>query len=134
MLRTAARVFGVVFILVGILGFLPGVTDGHMLLGVFHVNAAHNLVHLLTGAVALVAASSGVAASRTYFRIFGLVYGLIAILGFFGGDKPVLGFISNNLADTWLHFTIALTSLVLGFAVNPEPEEPRPIGPANPTA
>ena len=134
MLRTAARLFGIAFILIGILGFVPGVTDGHMLLGVFHVNTAHNIVHLLSGALALVAASAGVGASRTYFRVFGLAYGLVAILGFLGGDKPVLGFISNNLADTWLHVTIALTALVLGFAVTPEPEKPRPIGPAHPAA
>jgi len=134
MLRTAARLFGLAFILIGILGFVPGITDGHMLLGVFHVNTARNLVHLLSGALALVAASSGVAASRTFFRVFGLAYGLVAILGFLGGDQPVLGFISNNLADTWLHATIALAALVLGFAVTPEPEEPRPIGPAQPTA
>lgn len=134
MLRSAARLFGIAFIVVGVLGFVPGVTDGHMLLGVFHVNAAHNIVHLLSGALALVAASAGVGASRTWFRVFGLAYGLVAILGFLGGDKPVLGFISNNLADTWLHVTIALTALVLGFAVTPEPEKPSPIGPAHPTA
>lgn len=133
MLRTAARIFGIAFILVGILGFVPGVTKGHMLLGVFHVNAAHNIVHLLSGAAALAAAASGAAAARTYFRIFGLVYGLVAILGFLGGDKPVMGMISNNRADAWLHVAIALTSLVLGFAVKPEPQEPRPIGPAHPT-
>ena len=132
MLRTAARIFGFAFLLVGVLGFVPGVTRGHMLLGVFHVNAAHNVVHLLSGAVALVA-SSGEAASRTFFRFFGVVYGLVAILGFIGGDKPVLGFISNNVADTWLHVVIALASLVLGFAVKTEPQAPRPIGPASPT-
>ena len=47
MVKTAAVLFGVVFLLVGILGFVPAVTKDQMLLGIFHVNAAHNCVHLL---------------------------------------------------------------------------------------
>jgi hypothetical protein len=54
MVRTAAKLFGAVLVLVGILGFVPGITtdDGH-LLGIFHVNAIHNIIHLASGAVAL---------------------------------------------------------------------------------
>ena len=55
MVKTAAVLFGVVFLLVGILGFVPAVTKDQMLLGIFHVNAAHNCVHLLSGVVALFA-------------------------------------------------------------------------------
>jgi len=86
-----------------------------MLLGIFHVNAAHNVVHLLSGAVALFAGMSSVGASRWYFRIFGLVYGLVAVMGFFVGDGMLLGLITNNVADTWLHVGIAAVSLILGF-------------------
>lgn len=129
MLRTAARVFGFAFLLVGVLGFVPGITRNHMLLGVFHVNALHNLVHLLSGAVALAAAASSVNASRTFFRVFGVIYGLVAVLGFVAGDRPVLGLIANNAADTWLHVAIAGVSLLLGFAVK---ESPHPVGPARP--
>jgi hypothetical protein len=115
MLKTLAVIFGVVFLLIGILGFVPSMAPDQMLLGIFHVNAAHNAVHLLTGAVALFCGMASVAASKTFFRIFGVVYGLVAILGFVVGDGMLLGLISNNVADTWLHVAIAVVSLILGF-------------------
>jgi Domain of unknown function (DUF4383) len=118
MLKTAAILFGIVFLLVGVLGFVPGITTtGQMLLGIFHVNAVHNIVHLLSGAVALITGLTSTAAARTYFRVFGIVYALVAILGFFTGYGLLLGLISNNMADTWLHVLIALVALALGFVV-----------------
>jgi hypothetical protein len=118
MLKTAAIIFGIVFVLVGVLGFVPGITTtSQMLLGIFHVNAVHNSVHLLSGAVALITGLTSTAAARTYFRVFGIVYALVAILGFFTGDGLLLGLISNNMADTWLHVLIAIVALALGFAV-----------------
>jgi hypothetical protein len=117
MIKTAAVLFGIVFILIGILGFVPGITNDEMLLGIFHVNAAHNVVHLLSGAVALFAGMTSIGASRMYFRIFGVVYGLVAILGLMnmGQHTMLLGLISNNDADTFLHIAIAAVSLLLGF-------------------
>jgi hypothetical protein len=121
MLKTAALVFGVVFLLVGILGFVPAAAPNGMLLGVFHVNAAHNVVHLLSGAVALWAGLTSVSASRLYFRVFGVVYALVAVLGFFAArDGMLLGLITNNPPDTWLHVAIAVAALVLGFVVKDE--------------
>ena len=118
MLKTAAILFGIVFLLVGVLGFVPGITTtGQMLLGIFHVNAVHNIVHLLSGAVALITGLTSTAAARMYFRVFGIVYALVAILGFFVGYGLLLGLISNNMADTWLHVLIALVALALGFVV-----------------
>lgn len=121
MIKTAAVLFGIVFILIGILGFVPGITNNEMLLGIFHVNAAHNVVHLLSGAVALFAGMTSVGASRMYFRIFGVVYGLVAILGLMnmGQHTMLLGLISNNDADTFLHIGIAAVSLLLGFMPAP---------------
>jgi hypothetical protein len=118
MLKTAAIIFGIVFLLVGVLGFVPGITTGQMLLGIFHVNAVHNIVHLLSGAVALITGLTSTAAARMYFRVFGIIYALVAILGFFTGDGLLLGLISNNMADTWLHVLIAIVALALGFAVH----------------
>jgi hypothetical protein len=115
MVKSAAVLFGVVFLLVGILGFVPAVTKDQMLLGIFHVNAAHNVVHLLSGAIALFAGMTSIGASRMYFRIFGLVYAAVAVMGFMMGDTLLLGLISNNTADTWLHVGIAAVSLLLGF-------------------
>jgi hypothetical protein len=115
MVKSAAVLFGVVFLLVGILGFVPAVTKDQMLLGIFHVNAAHNVVHLLSGAIALFAGMTSAGAARIYFRIFGVVYGLVAVMGFMMGDTLLLGLISNNAAVTWLHVVIAAVSLLLGF-------------------
>lgn len=115
MLKKAANVFGWVLLVVGVLGFVPGITtDGH-LLGIFDVNTVHNLIHIVSGLAALYLARQGEAQSQMFFKVFGVIYGLVAILGFFSGDMPVLGIVSNNMADTWLHVVIALVSLYLGF-------------------
>jgi hypothetical protein len=121
-LKRAAIGFGIVFLLVGILGFVPAVAPQEMLLGIFHVNAAHNVVHLLSGAIALACGLASVAASRLYFRIFGIVYGLVAVLGFMQGNTHLLGLISNNMADVWLHVAISVVALILGFGVRAEPQ------------
>ena len=116
MAKSMAVLFGIVFLVVGILGFVPAVTKDQMLLGIFHVNAAHNCVHLLSGVVALICGMMGVGAARMYFKLFGLVYAAVAVLGFLNpGDTMLLGLISNNMADTWLHVAIAAVSLLLGF-------------------
>ena len=117
MVKTMAVLFGVVFLVVGVLGFVPGITKDEMLLGIFHVNTAHNAVHLLSGLVALFCGMSSVSASQWYFRIFGLVYGAVAVMGFMhmGHDTMLLGMVSNNDADTYLHVAIAAVSLILGF-------------------
>ena len=114
MLKKAAMVFGVVFILVGILGFVPGVTNDGMLLGIFHVDTLHNIIHLVSGIAALALAGS-YGTSKIYFQVFGVIYALVAILGYFSGDDKVLGLITNNMSDAVLHTVIALVSLYLGF-------------------
>lgn len=115
MVKTAAILFGLVFLLVGILGFVPACTSNEMLLGIFHVNFAHNIVHLASGAVFLLCGMAGPGPSRTFFKIFGIVYALVAALGFYYGDQPILGIVSNNMADVWLHVVLAAVMLFLGF-------------------
>ena len=115
MIQLAAKLTGVVLLAVGILGFVPGITTNEHLLGVFHVNTAHSIIHLLSGAAALTAGLTNVKASRLYFRIFGVVYGLVAILGFVYGDRPILGLVSNNMEDTLLHLAIATFALAISF-------------------
>ena len=115
MVKTAAVIFGLVFLLVGILGFVPAVTKDEMLLGIFHVNFAHNIVHLASGAIFLLCGMAGAGPSRTFFRIFGIVYALVAALGFYYGDQPILGIVSNNMPDVWLHVVLAVVMLFLGF-------------------
>jgi preprotein translocase subunit Sss1 len=121
MLQAAAKIFGFVFLLIGVLGFVPALTpDGH-LLGIFEVGGIHNIIHLLSGVAALATGYSSPAASRLYFQIFGVVYALVALLGFVYGDKALFGIVEHNMADTFLHVVIAGTALYFGFASKPEP-------------
>lgn len=138
MLRTPAQIYAVVlgvsFLAAGVLGFFyssdfstgaaagaPENTD--FILGLFQVNGWHNVVHVVTGALALsVAGRQG--AARTFAIAFGAVYGVVTVLGVLAGDPPVvLGLVSVNAADDYLHAAVALLGLVLGFAT---PREPAP--------
>lgn len=120
MAKTFGMLFGIVFLAVGILGFVPGVTttgaDGMpMLLGIFMVNTAHSCVYIASGVIFLLAAMSGAGAARLWFQIFGLVYAVVAVLGFMTPNGLLLGLISNNPADTWLHVVLAVAMLAIGF-------------------
>lgn len=113
-IQTWAWVFAVVLLVVGILGFVPGITmDGH-LLGIFAVDTTHNIVHLVTGLAALAAAMTSAANARLFFRVFGVIYAIVAVLGFIQGDM-VLGLFVVNMADHLLHLVIAGIALYLGF-------------------
>jgi hypothetical protein len=73
----------------------------------------HNLIHLASGVVALVVAGN-MAYARMYLIVFGLVYALVALLGYMNGSS-VLGLIVVNAADNALHALIAAVCLVVGF-------------------
>ena len=118
-LKRIAVIFGILFVAGGLLGFVPAVNPGGKLLGMFDVNGAHNLVHIATGVVALIVGFASDKASRIFFQVFGIVYAAVAALGFFYGNQPLLGMISNNVADTWLHVVVAAISLYLGFFMRP---------------
>ena len=115
--KKLAMIFGAVFALVGILGWVPGVTTDGMLLGIFHIDTIHNLIHLVTGLVGLWLGMSSESGSKSWFQIFGVIYGLVAVLGFVYGDDKILGLITNNMADTWLHLVLAAVLLAIGFGM-----------------
>lgn len=121
MIKRIALAFGTIFLVVGVLGFVPGVTslapdsEHGRLFGVFAVDPLHNELHLLTGFAAIAAGRVSENASRIYFRIFGIAYGLVAVLGFSFGNAPLLGLMANNLPDAVLHAAIAAVALLLGF-------------------
>lgn len=127
MLVTIARVFAIAFLLVGILGFIPGITSDAPgdfvgeeseaeLLGIFNVSILHNLVHLLFGI-------AGLALARTWdgARLFliggGVIYVLLWIVGLIGG----LDWLPANDADHWLHFVLGLAMVGAGFLLGREP-------------
>ena len=109
--RIAAIVLGIVFVLIGLLGFF-----NDPVLGLFDVNPAHNLVHVISGIVLLAGAYSSLGSSLA-LKIIGIVYAIIAIIGFFmvGADGNLLGFIAMNEADKWLHVVLAVVILAAGF-------------------
>lgn len=119
MVQKLAWVFGIVLLAVGILGFVPGVTANGMLLGIFEVDGLHNVIHLLSGIVAVLAARGSAAYARLYFKVFGVVYGLVTILGFVQGGS-VLGLFMVNMADNVLHLVIAAAALYIGFGMKEE--------------
>lgn len=115
MIQKLAWVFGIVFLLVGVAGFVPALTVDGMLLGIFEVDPLHNVIHLLSGILALGAVLAGNYA-RLYFQVFGVVYAFVAVIGFLQGDS-VLGLIATNTADHMLHLVIAVVALWAGFGV-----------------
>lgn len=115
MIRVVAIVFGILFLLAGILGFFPVCAPNDMLGGYFHVNPAHNLIHLVTGLIALWVGFGSVYASKMFFRVFGIVYVLVAVLGVYYGDHNICGIVANNPADVVLHFVVGIIALGLGF-------------------
>ena len=125
LLRLAARAVGVVFLLVGVLGFIPGVTSdysdmeiaGHesmaMLLGVFQVSVLHNVVHLLFG-VAGLALSRTHSGARTYLVGGGVVYLVLWVYGLVIDQASEANFVPLNTADNWLHLLLGVGMIALG--------------------
>jgi hypothetical protein len=117
MIKTLGMGFGVLFLVGGVLGFVPGITEDDMFLGIFMVNAAHSVVHLASGATFLVASASEERAARLWFQVFGTAYAALAAMGFVVGDGMILGLISNNGYDSWGHALLALILLMIGLPV-----------------
>lgn len=117
MIRTLGIVWGILFLIGGILGFVPGVTNDGLYFGIFIVNTPHNLLHVASGAIFLIASMAGAGAARLWFQIFGFVYAAMTLWGFWIGDGMICGIISNNIYDSWGHAALALMMLLIGFAI-----------------
>jgi hypothetical protein len=124
-IQRAALLFGVVFLLVTILGFIPGITTdydrlttfddvGAKVFGIFGVNILENIVHLLY-AVAGFAAASSWAASRAYFIWGGAVYLVVWLYGLLIDLESSANFLGVNAAANWLHFLLGAVMLGIGF-------------------
>lgn len=127
-MQRAAQIFGAVFVLVGILGFIPGITTNFdalemagpdseaLLLGIFEVSVLHNIVHLGLGVL-------GLAAARTFdgARFFliggGIAYGALAIYGWIIDKDSSADFLPLNTADDWLHAFLAVAMIGAGLAL-----------------
>ena len=126
--RTFALLAGIAYVVAGILGFLPGITQPppadapHLavqtgygyLLGLFPINLMHNLVHLVLGAWGMMASRSFLAA-RSYARGLAIIYGLLTVMGLFPGLNTVFGLVPIFGHDLWLHGLTALAALYFGW-------------------
>ncbi len=123
--QTTALIFGVVFLVVGILGFIPGITTnydqlmfaGHgseaMLFGVFQVSILHNIVHLLFG-VAGFLFSRAAASARSFLIWGGVVYAVLLVYGLVVPQGQDANFVPVNTADNWLHLILAVAMIASG--------------------
>ena len=109
--QTFALVFGVLYVSLGILGFVLAPNAGDELLGVFQVNLLHNVIHLLIGAAFLFASSTHIRAKQTNL-VVGITYGLVAALGLANILVPDL--LEANTADDFLHLASAVLGVYFG--------------------
>lgn len=114
MAKTLAIVFGIIFVLAGLLGFV-----GNSLVGsgaLFEADAAHNLVHLVFGLILLAVALWSAAQSALWLKIIGAIYLVVALLGFMTASSgSLLGIVAINDADNWLHLVLGIALLAAGF-------------------
>ena len=126
MVRTAALLFGIVYLAVGALGFVPGIAEpathegvtmehgSAMLLGLFPVNTLHNIVHLLFGLWGVMAYRS-VSGSIGYFRAVAVIFALLTVLGLLPQTNSLFGLVPLHGNDVWLHAVLALVAAYFGF-------------------
>ena len=114
MINNYAKVMGVILLVVGILGFIPGIAPHGMLFNLFMVDGMHNVVHLISGAVFLAAGfSNNWELSKRVTLVFAVIYGLVTVLGFISRDNIVMG-MHMNMADNVLHLAITASALIFG--------------------
>jgi hypothetical protein len=131
--RIFALVMGVIFVLVGIFGFVPALVthpiDAHTCApttatcwGLITVNLLHNLVHIVFRIWGIAAYLADVNGCRLFARSVTVIYALLAVMGLFPRLDPVFGLIPIHGNDTWLHGLIAWVSAYFGWA--PVAQEP----------
>lgn len=125
LLRTAAIAVGATFVVVGLLGFIPGITTeysdlgfaGHestaMLLGLFEVSVLHNVVQLLFGVAGLALARTR-SGARNYLVFGGAVYLVLWLYGLVIDHDSSANFVPVNSADNWLHLALGAGMIALG--------------------
>ncbi|MFI2367632.1 DUF4383 domain-containing protein [Streptomyces sp. NPDC018833] len=123
--QQAAMLVGAVFLLVGILGFIPGVTTNYgamefaehhsqaKLLGLFQVSILHNVVHLLFG-IAGLAMARAAATARTFLIGGGVIYLALWLYGLIIDKDSAANFVPLNTAADWLHFVLGAGMIALG--------------------
>lgn len=132
-LQKASQAVGAVFLLVGILGFIPGITTnyeslgmaGHgsaaLLLGIFQVSVLHNLVHILFGVAGILMARTP-AQAKGFLLYGGIVYLVLWLYGLLVGHDTPANFVPVNNADNWLHLVLGLGMVALALLLSRNPD------------
>ncbi len=128
LVQLAALAVGATFLLVAILGFIPGITTnydelsfaGHeseaKLLGLFQVSVLHNIVHGLFGVIGLALAKS-VAGARNFLVGGGVVYLVLTAYGSVIDLDSAVNFVPVNVADNFLHLALGVAMIGIGVAL-----------------
>ena len=127
MIKMFALIFGVVYVIAGIAGFIPSLTPHTAdmppiavesfygrALGLFPVNILHNLVHIAIGAWGILS-SRNVGSARFFGKGLAVFYGLLAVMGLIPGLNTMFGLIPIYGHDVWLHAGSALVAAYFGF-------------------
>jgi hypothetical protein len=130
--RLYALVFGAVLVAAGIIGFFyeSTFTDDESVrdavFGILDVNGWHNVVHIATGALGLLAFAAGAYAARAYALGLGAIYIVVAVWGFVVGDgDSILSIVPVNTEDNVLHLLIGIAGLAAGAATPAGAPAPR---------
>lgn len=117
--KTAAIIIGLVFLAVGILGFVSNPIVGSSADAIFHTDQTHNIVHLVSGALFLLVAMASPGSAGAFLKIFGIIYLGLGIYGAatMGAEetKKLLGFLHVNKADNYLHIGLGVVIFLAGF-------------------
>jgi len=123
--RTAALAIGIIFIVVGLLGFIDNPIVGSSEKAMFHADTVHNMVHIISGLLFVLVGMAAPASASTVMIIFGIVYLLIGILGITSvgenGMAKLLGFLHVNAADNYLHIALGIVIALAGMITRRKP-------------
>jgi Domain of unknown function (DUF4383) len=132
-LQKASLAVGAVFLLVGVLGFIPVITtnyeslgmaghgSGALLLGIFQVSVLHNLVHILFGVAGILMARTP-AQAKGFLLYGGIVYLVLWLYGLLVGHDTPANFVPVNNADNWLHLVLGLGMVALALLLSRNPD------------
>lgn len=140
--RYFALVYGIVFLLVGIAGFIPALVTGPegaatgeaaegaadaavamehgRLFGLFAINPLHNIVHIAFGIWGLAAYYRGFGAARLYARAVAVIYAVLGVVGLIPGLNTLWGLVPLYGHDVWLHFVLAAVAAYFGWGMRGE--------------
>ena len=117
--KTASLILGIIFLVAGLLGFVPnpiiGMADG----AIFHADTVHSIIHIASGLLFIFIAVVATSSAPLVLKIFGAVYFLLGVLGMINigseGMTTLLGFLHVNGADNYFHIVMGLIVLLAGF-------------------